>query len=61
MKTPDEEVVAEAARIEYDEHTGDLFIVFKITNEKYKQKIKKTWTQDIEYRIIEKNLVMIKE
>lgn len=52
------EVVGEAIRIEYEEKSGKLCLVFEITNEKYKQEIKKNWTQDIEYRIIDKNLVI---
>jgi len=50
-------VVAEACRIEHEEKTGKLFIVFEIINEKYKQEIKKNWTQDIEYRLIDRALV----
>lgn len=50
-------VVAEAVRLEFEEQTGDLYIVFKIKDEQYKQEIKKTWTQDIEYRIIDRQLV----
>lgn len=52
-----EEVIAEASRIEYDEKTGRLFIVFEVKNEKFKQDIKKNWHQDIEYRLIGKDLV----
>jgi hypothetical protein len=52
------EVIAEACRIEYEEKTGKLFIVFEVTNEKHKQDIKKNWTNsDIEYRLIDKSLV----
>jgi hypothetical protein len=50
-------VVAEAVRIEYEEKTGELFIVFKVTNEKYRQSLKKEWVNDIEFRIIDKQLV----
>jgi hypothetical protein len=52
-----DKVVAEAVRVEYIESTGQLFIVFEIKDEKYKQDIKKNWTKDIEYRIVDKNLV----
>lgn len=52
------EIIGEAIRIEYEEKSGKLCLVFEITNEKYKQDIKKNWTQDIEYRIIDKNLVI---
>jgi hypothetical protein len=51
------EVVGEAVRVEFDEKTGKLHLVFEITNEKYKQSIKKDWTKDIEFRIIDKTLV----
>lgn len=54
---PNEEVIAEAARIEYEEKTGRLFIVFEVKNEKFKQDIKKTWTKDIEYKIVDKKLI----
>jgi hypothetical protein len=50
-------VVAEAVRLEYEEQTGKLYIVFEVKDEKYKQDIKKNWTQDIEYRLVDKALV----
>lgn len=50
-------VVAEACRIEVDETTGRTFIIFEIKNEKFKNEIKKNWAQDIEYKLIGKNLV----
>lgn len=53
-------VVAEAVRLEFEEKTGDLYIVFKVKDEKFKQEIKKTWIEDIEYRIIDKSLVETK-
>lgn len=52
-----DKVVAEAVRLEYEEKTGKLFIVFEVKDEKYKQDIKKNWTKDIEYRLIDKSLV----
>lgn len=52
-----EKVVGEAVRIECEEKTGKLFIVFEVKDEKYKQDIKKNWTKDIEYRLIDKSLV----
>lgn len=50
-------VVAEAVRLEYEEKTGKLYIVFEVKDEKYKQDIKKNWTKDIEYRLVDKMLV----
>ena len=50
-------IVAEAVRIEHEEKTGRLYIVFEVKDEKYKQDIKKNWMQDIEYRLVDKFLV----
>lgn len=52
-----DKIVAEAVRLEYEEKTGKLYIVFEVKDEKYKQDIKKNWTKDIEYRLVDKNLV----
>lgn len=52
-----DKVVAEAVRIEFEEHSGKLFIVFEVKDEKYKQDIKKNWTKDIEFRLVDKLLV----
>lgn len=57
----DEQVVGEASRIEFEEKTGRLFLVFEIVNEKYKQDIKKNWTKDIEFKLVDKQLVMNNE
>lgn len=58
---PDQETIAEAIRIEYEEKTGKLFIVFEVTNEKLKQDIKKNWIKDIEYKIVDKHLIINEE
>jgi hypothetical protein len=52
-----DKVVAEAVRIEYEEKTGKLYIVFEVRDEKYKQDIKANWTKDIEYKLVDKFLV----
>ena len=52
------EVVAEAVRIEVEEKTGKVFIVFEVKNEKLKKDIKTNWTEDIEYRIIDRSLIV---
>lgn len=50
-------ILAEAVRIEYENKTGELFIVFKVKDEKFKQDIKSKWVNDIEYKLIDKLLV----
>lgn len=52
-----DKIVAEAVRLEYEEKTGKLYIVFEVKDEKYKQDIKKNWTKDIEYRLVDRSLV----
>lgn len=53
-----EKVLAEVVRIEYESKNGDLFIIFKVIDEKFKNEIKNNWTSDIEYRIIDKSLIL---
>jgi len=54
---PNEQIIAEAVRLEFEEKTGKLFIVFEVKDEKHKQDIKKNWTDDIEFRLIDKLLI----
>jgi len=49
-----EQIIGEATRMEYDNTTGKLFLVFEIVNEKMKQKLKDDWTQDIEFQLVMK-------
>lgn len=58
---PNEQIIAEACRIEFEEQTGKLYIVFEVKEEKHKQNIKKNWTKDIEFRLVDKLLVQEKE
>lgn len=53
-----EEVIGEAVRVEFDEKTGKLYLVFEIKNEKVKKDIRENWTDDIEYRLVDKTLVL---
>lgn len=52
-----EKVIASAIRLEYSEHDGKLYIVFEVTDPQSKIDIKKNWTDDLEFRLIDKNLV----
>lgn len=56
-----EHVIGEAKRIELDEHTGKLFVVFEIIDEKIKQQMRIDWTKDMEFRIINKTLIQERE
>ena len=55
-----EKVIAEAIRIEYDEKTDSVYIVFKAIDEIFKREVKTNWTKDIEYCLLGKSL-LIKE
>lgn len=53
-----EKIIAEAVRIEFEQRTGELYIVFKVLDNKSKEDIKTNWTKDIEYRLIDRSLVL---
>ena len=54
----DEEIMGVAVRLEHSEEDGKLFLVFEIVGEKHKQFVKKTWTDDVEYKIINRSLIL---
>ena len=53
----DEKIIAEAVRIEYDDSSDELFIVFKVIDPLKKISIRSTWLDDIEYKLINKKIV----
>jgi len=57
MKTP-KQTVAKAIRVEHDPDSDDLFLVFEIVDDDFKRRIKRDWTDDIELKLIGKNLVL---
>lgn len=48
--------VAEVCRVEYDKEHDSIFLVFRIIDEKFKQKVKSDWLQDIDLKMINKKL-----
>lgn len=52
-----EKKVATAVRLEVDENKDDVYIVFLITDEQFKQKVRENWLQDLECKLINKSLV----
>lgn len=54
------ETVAIAVRVEYRSDSDELYVVFEIVNEDLKKKIKQDWTQDIDFKLIDKNLIIDK-
>lgn len=51
-------VVAEAVRIEYEEKSGAVYLVFEIIDEDFKKRIKADWTADIELELKDKKLLL---
>lgn len=49
--------LAKAVRVEYDSDTDSLFLVFEVVDERFKQQVKKEWTQDIDVKLLGRNLV----
>lgn len=59
-KDPKYQVVASAVRVEVDNTTDDIYLVFKIVNEQFKQKIRGNWQDDVELLLVEKDSISIK-
>ncbi len=53
--------VAEAIRIEFDEKSGAIYLVFELTDEDFKKRIKKDWTADIELELEDRKLILKEE
>jgi len=53
----DEEVIAQAVRVEEDSKTGEVFLTFKVTSPEWKKKILREWhKQELEFIIDGKNI-----
>ena len=46
-------IVAEAVRIEHEQKSDTFYLVFEITDEKFRNRIKTDWTQDIDLKVID--------
>lgn len=58
MSEKAKEVVAIAVRVETNPDSGNVYLVFKIVDEGFKARIKKDWVEDVELKLIGKNLVI---
>lgn len=58
MSEKTKEVVAIAVRVETNPDSGNVYLVFKIVDEGFKARIKKDWVEDVELKLIGKNLVI---
>lgn len=55
MNTND--TVARAVRMEVDPITGDLYLVFKVIDESFKQRVRENWNADVELKVLGRDLV----
>jgi hypothetical protein len=51
------DTVARAIRMEIDPITGDLYLVFKVIDESFKQRIRENWEADVQLKVLGKELV----
>lgn len=51
-------VIAKAVRVEMDSRTKAIYLVFEVTDERFRQIIKQDWTQDLEVEILNRDLIM---
>ena len=51
------QTVATAVRMEHNPDTDELFLVFQIVDEDFKRRIKRDWMQDVELKLLGRNLV----
>lgn len=61
MKNEQYQIMAKAIRVESNPDTGELFLVFEVMDEDLKKRIKTDWLQDIELKLIGKNLIKNEE
>lgn len=57
-KDPKYHTVAKAVRLERIKETDEVFIVFQVIEENFKQRIQKNWKDDIELKLVDKSLVL---
>lgn len=53
--------VAKAIRMEFDTFKGDLYLVFKVTDKNFADRVKANWSDDIPLQMIDKSLALKKE
>jgi hypothetical protein len=54
------DTVARAVRLEIDPITGDLYLVFKVIDESFKQRVRDNWMDDVELKLLGRALIEIK-
>lgn len=56
-KTLNQTVIAKVIRIEHNPNTDKIYLVFEIVDEHFRQRVKQDWMQDINVKLIGRDLV----
>lgn len=48
-------IVAKAVSADFDHKSDDVFVTFKVTDQKFKKIIKQNWSKDVELLLVIKN------
>jgi hypothetical protein len=59
MTKNNQHTVANAVRIEIDPSNNNTYLVFKVVDEAFKQKVRENWGNDIPVMMIGQNLVEV--
>lgn len=49
--------IAKAVRVEHDPATDKIYLVFEVVDEGFRQRVKKNWMQDIDVKLVGRDLV----
>lgn len=49
--------IAKAVRVEHDTYTDKIYLVFEIVDDGFRQRVKKNWIQDIDVKLVGRDLV----
>lgn len=52
-----ENVIASCVRIEQEAGTGNIFLVFQVTDSEFKKRVREEWSKDIELKLLGYNLI----
>lgn len=52
-------IVAKAIRVEVSQKRDQVYLVFEIIDQDFKNEIKKDWLQDLDLKLIDKDLVVM--
>ncbi len=53
--------VGKAIRVEYDNKSGALYLVFELIDEDFKKRVKEDWNADIELELEDRKLLLKEE